>query len=196
MRKADGEWQMAKDADGEWQMADGEQSQGQSESQPSAFSLQPSAIWAALAQVPDPEIPVVSIVDMGMVRGVEVEGERVSVTFTPTFSGCPALHVIRQSIEDAVRGLGVQDVEVRSTLTPPWTTDWINADARRRLEEYGIAPPAPAGEQLITLEAEPTRCPRCSSLNVQMTASFGSTLCKRLYVCGSCREPFEGFKSV
>lgn len=174
-------------ADGRKQMAEGELS---------AFSLRPSAVWDALRAVPDPEIPVVSIVDMGMVREVEVDGGRVSVTFTPTFSGCPALHVIRQSIEDAVKGLGVQDVEVKSTLTPPWTTDWINADARRRLEEYGIAPPAPAGEGLITLEAEPTRCPRCGSLNVQMTASFGSTLCKRLYVCGSCKEPFEGFKSV
>ena len=99
-------------------------------------------------------------------------------------------------VEDAVRALGVQDVEVRSTLTPPWTTDWINADARERLRQYGIAPPAPAGEGLITLEAEPTRCPRCGSFDVNLTASFGSTLCKRLYVCGSCKEPFEGLKSV
>ncbi|MGX9685913.1 1,2-phenylacetyl-CoA epoxidase subunit PaaD [Deinococcus wulumuqiensis] len=167
------------------------------EAEPSTIDHQLSTIWAALAQVPDPEIPVVSIVDMGMVRGVEVDGGRVSVTFTPTFSGCPALHVIRQSIEDAVRALGVLDVEVRSTLTPPWTTDWINADARERLRQYGIAPPAPAGEnQLLTLEPEPTRCPRCGSLNVNLTASFGSTLCKRLYVCGSCKEPFEGLKSV
>lgn len=174
--------------DGQWLM--------EKDGEPSTIDPQLSTIWAALAQVPDPEIPVVSIVDMGMVREVEVDGGRVSVTFTPTFSGCPALHVIRQSIEDAVRALGVLDVEVRSTLTPPWTTDWINADARERLRQYGIAPPAPAGEGLITLEAEPTRCPRCGSLNVNLTASFGSTLCKRLYVCGSCREPFEGFKSV
>ncbi len=178
MQKADGGWRMANAG-------------------PSAFSLKPSAVWDALKAVPDPEIPVVSIVDMGMVRAVEVDSERVSVTFTPTFSGCPALHVIRQSIEDAVRALGVQDVEVKSTLTPPWTTDWISPDARERLRQYGIAPPAPAGEhQLLTLEPEPTRCPRCGSLNVNLTASFGSTLCKRLYVCGSCREPFEGFKSV
>ena len=175
-------------ADGERQMAAGE---------PSAFGLQPSAIWDALAQVPDPEIPVVSIVDMGMVRGVEVDGGRVTVTFTPTFSGCPALHVIRQSIEDAVRGLGVSDVEVKSTLTPPWSTDWIQPDARERLREYGIAPPVPTGESsLITLESEPTRCPRCGSFDVRMTASFGATLCKRLYVCDACKEPFEGFKSV
>ncbi|WP_102127079.1 1,2-phenylacetyl-CoA epoxidase subunit PaaD [Deinococcus planocerae] len=165
----------------------------------SAISRQLSAddVWAALAHVPDPEIPVVSVTDMGMVRDVAVDGGRVTVTFTPTFSGCPALHVIRESIGEAVRALGVPDVEVRSTLTPPWTTDWIQPDARERLRQYGIAPPAPAGDTpLITLDPEPTRCPRCGSLNVRMTASFGPTLCKRLYVCESCKEPFEGFKSV
>ena len=165
----------------------------------SALGALPSAdeVWAALAHVPDPEIPVVSVTDMGMVREVTVDGERVTVTFTPTFSGCPALHVIRESIGDAVRALGVSDVEVRSTLTPPWTTDWINEDARERLRQYGITTPAPAGDSpLISLDPEPTRCPRCGSLNVRMTASFGPTLCKRMYVCGSCQEPFEGFKSV
>ncbi len=158
--------------------------------------ITPQHVWDALSLVPDPEIPVVSITDMGMVREVEVQEGQVSVTFTPTFSGCPALHVIRQSIVDAVRDLGVQDVHVQSTLTPPWTTDWIQEDARERLRQYGIAPPAPAGDQLITLDPEPTRCPRCHSLNVRMTASFGPTLCKRLYVCDACKEPFEGFKSV
>ncbi|MBZ9751861.1 phenylacetate-CoA oxygenase subunit PaaJ [Deinococcus sp. HMF7620] len=163
-----------------------------------AASPTPGAVWQALNAVPDPEIPVVSITDMGMVRDVTVDGGgRVQVTFTPTFSGCPALHVIRDSIEQAVKELGVAEVEVKSTLTPPWTTDWINEDARERLRQYGIAPPAPAGEgQLIQLEAEPTRCPRCSSFDVRMTASFGPTLCKRMYVCDSCKEPFEGFKSV
>ena len=156
----------------------------------------PAAVWEALAQVPDPEIPVVSIVDMGMVREVKVDGGQVSVTFTPTFSGCPALHVIRQSIEDAVKALGVDEVEVKSTLTPPWTTDSILPDARERLREYGIAPPAPAEGNLISLEPEPTSCPRCGSFDVRLTASFGPTLCKRLYVCDACREPFEGFKSV
>ncbi|WP_309571358.1 1,2-phenylacetyl-CoA epoxidase subunit PaaD [Deinococcus sp.] len=158
--------------------------------------LTPDAIWHALSTVPDPEIPVVSITDMGMVRDVAVDGGSVSVTFTPTFSGCPALHVIKASIEQAVRDLGVADVSVQSTLTPPWTTDWINEGARERLREYGIAPPAPAGHGLIQLDVEPTRCPRCASMNVRMTASFGPTLCKRMYVCDSCREPFEGFKSV
>ena len=135
----------------------------------------PDAIWHALSSVPDPEIPVVSITDMGMVREVTVDEGRVTVTFTPTFSGCPALHVIKGSIEQAVRDLGVAEVEVRSTLTPPWTTDWINDTARERLREYGIAPPAPAEHGLIQLDVEPTRCPRCASMNVRMTASFGPT---------------------
>lgn len=159
-------------------------------------ALTTDAVWQALAHVPDPEIPVVSITDMGMVRAVTVDGAHVQVTFTPTFSGCPALHIIRDSIEQAVRDLGAQDVTVRSTLTPPWTTDWIREDARERLRQYGIAPPGPATHDLIQLDAEPTRCPRCGSLNVRLTASFGPTLCKRLYVCDACREPFEGFKSV
>ena len=154
-------------------------------------------VWDALKAVPDPEIPVVSIVDMGMVRDVVVESGRVQVTFTPTFSGCPALHVIRQSIEGAVQDLGVRDVEVLSTLTPPWTTDWITPAARERLREYGIAPPGPAEEGgLIQLDTEPVRCPRCGSLDVRLTASFGPTLCKRLHVCNACKEPFESFKSV
>lgn len=159
--------------------------------------VSPQQVWNALKAVPDPEIPVVSIVDMGMVRGVEMDGERVRVTFTPTFSGCPALHVIRESIEGAVQELGVREVEVRSTLTPPWTTDWITPDARERLRAYGIAPPGPAEESgLIQLDPEPVRCPRCGSLDVRLTASFGPTLCKRLHVCNACREPFESFKSV
>ncbi|WP_423739377.1 1,2-phenylacetyl-CoA epoxidase subunit PaaD [Deinococcus koreensis] len=174
--------------DGRWVM--------EKDGEPSTINDLPSTVWKALAAVPDPEIPVVSITDMGMVREVAVDGGRVIVTFTPTFSGCPALHVIRDSIEQAVRDLGVAEVEVRSTLTPPWTTDWINDDARERLRQYGIAPPAPAEHGLIQLDVEPTRCPRCGSLNVRMTASFGPTLCKRMYVCDACREPFEGFKSV
>lgn len=163
-------------------------------------ALSPERVWAALSQVPDPEIPVVSITEMGMVRAVEISGERVSVTFTPTFSGCPALAVIRESIAQAVRDLGAAQVEVRSSLTPPWTTDLIGAEARERLRAYGIAPPAGAGqdtpESLIQLDPDPTACPRCGSLDVRLSASFGSTLCKRLYVCNRCREPFEGFKSV
>jgi ring-1,2-phenylacetyl-CoA epoxidase subunit PaaD len=156
-----------------------------------------AAVWAALAAVRDPEIPVVGIVEMGMVRGVQLGQGRVTVQFTPTFSGCPALAVIREDIRAAVAGLGLE-TEVQTVLSPPWTTDDITAPARARLEEYGIAPPSPAREEslFVTLDPEPVRCPRCGSYDTRMTASFGSALCKRMYVCQACREPFEGMKSV
>ncbi|PZA07113.1 MULTISPECIES: 1,2-phenylacetyl-CoA epoxidase subunit PaaD [unclassified Meiothermus] len=159
----------------------------------------PSAdqVWQALAEVPDPEIPVLNVVEMGMVRDVQVEGGKAVVTMTPTFSGCPALHVIREGLERALRELGFAEVEVRTVLFPPWSTDCIAPEARAKLERYGIAPPRPAGELgLIELELEPVRCPRCGSLDTSVKNPFGPTLCKSLYVCNACREPFEGFKRV
>lgn len=159
----------------------------------------PSAdqVWQALAQVPDPEIPVINVVEMGIVRDVQVEGGKVVVTMTPTFSGCPALHVIRENLEQAVRGLGFGEVEVRTVLFPPWSTDSITPEARAKLERYGIAPPRPAGEVgLIELELEPVRCPRCGSLDTSVKNTFGPTLCKSIHVCNACREPFESFKTL
>jgi len=157
-----------------------------------------SAVWNALISVTDPEIPVVNIVEMGMVRSVEIEGGRATVKFTPTFSGCPALHVIRQDIERAVAPLGFETISVETVISPPWSTDDITAPARAKLEQYGIAPPDPAGDSdpFVTLELSPVSCPRCGSFDTRMTASFGSALCKRMYVCNSCKEPFEGMKSV
>lgn len=161
-----------------------------------AFAVSEAQVWDALAAVPDPEIPVVSITDMGMVRAVRLQGGVAEVDFTPTFSGCPALEVIRRDIEVAVSGLGLR-ARVNTLLSPPWSTDLIEEDARERLRQYGIAPPAPAGEEsLISLELTPTQCPRCGSFDVRMTAAFGATLCKRAFVCSACQEPFEGFKSV
>lgn len=154
-------------------------------------------IWQALAQVPDPEIPVINVVEMGIVRDVQVEGGKVVVTMTPTFSGCPALHAIREGLEQAVRGLGFSKVEVRTVLFPPWSTDCITPEARAKLERYGIAPPRPTSEfGLIQLELEPVRCPRCGSLDTTVKNTFGPTLCKSIYVCNVCREPFEGFKTL
>lgn len=153
-------------------------------------------IRLALETVQDPEIPVVNIVEMGMVRGIHVHEGDVTVEFTPTFSGCPALHVIRESIRDAVRPLGFQRVQVETVISPPWTTDDITAPARQKLERYGIAPPGPVQEGLITLDRSPVTCPRCGSFDTRMTASFGSALCKRMYVCNHCHEPFEGMKSI
>ena len=157
-----------------------------------------AAVWDALAGVLDPEIPVVDIVEMGMVRGVSVSGDTATVRFTPTFSGCPALHVIREGIQAALGPLGFGSVDVETVVSPPWTTDDITAPARAKLERYGIAPPAPTREEslFVTLEADPVRCPRCGSYDTRMTASFGSALCKRMHVCNACKEPFEGMKSV
>ncbi len=155
-------------------------------------------VWAALAQIPDPEIPVINVVEMGIVRGVAIEGNKATVTMTPTFSGCPALHLIREQLEQTTRSLGFDSVEVKTVLSPPWTTDWITPEARERLRQYGIAPPQPTRLQstLIQLEASPTRCPRCGSLNTSVKNTFGPTLCKAIHVCNDCKEPFESFKTV
>lgn len=163
-----------------------------------AASCTEEAVWKALTDVLDPEIPVVNIVEMGMVRGVTVRGDAATVRFTPTFSGCPALHVIRESIRFALRPLGFVAVNVETVISPPWTTDDVTAPARAKLERYGIAPPSPKREQTLfmTLEADPVRCPRCHSFDTRLSAPFGSALCKRMYVCNACKEPFEGMKSV
>jgi ring-1,2-phenylacetyl-CoA epoxidase subunit PaaD len=155
------------------------------------------AIWAALAQIPDPEIPVVNVVEMGIVRDVKVEGDKATVTMAPTFSGCPALHAIRESLEKAVRALGFE-AEVKTVLSPPWSTDWITPEAKAKLERYGIAPPKLALDEpgLVQLELSPVRCPRCGSFDTTVKNTFGPTLCKSIHVCNACHEPFEAFKTV
>nr|WP_299429550.1 1,2-phenylacetyl-CoA epoxidase subunit PaaD [uncultured Meiothermus sp.] len=153
---------------------------------------------AALAKIPDPEIPVINLVEMGIVRGVMVEGNKATIVMTPTFSGCPALHLIREQIEQVARSQGFGQVEVKTVLSPAWTTDWITPEARERLRRYGIAPPKPTSTQgsLLQLEPSPTRCPRCGSLNTSVKNTFGPTLCKAIHVCNHCKEPFESFKTV
>jgi len=153
-------------------------------------------VWAALTRVPDPEIPVVNVVEMGIVRDVRVEGNRAVVTMTPTFSGCPALHVIRDAVADAVTREGLH-AEVRTVLSPAWTTDWLTPEAKEKLETYGIAPPAPTTEgDLLQLLPSAPRCPRCGSFDTTTKNTFGPTLCKTIHVCNACREPFEAFKSI
>jgi ring-1,2-phenylacetyl-CoA epoxidase subunit PaaD len=149
--------------------------------------------WDLLAQVPDPELPTVSVVDLGIARAVDVDGDRVVVTITPTYSGCPAI----REIEDDVRSRLAErfaDVEVRTVLSPPWTTDWITEDGRRKLAGSGIAPP---GVRLLPLllEGRPEDCPHCGSADVEELAGFGSTACKALWRCASCREPFDYVKA-
>jgi ring-1,2-phenylacetyl-CoA epoxidase subunit PaaD len=143
-------------------------------------------IWQWLDRVPDPEIPVISVVDLGIVRAVRWQGEVLEVAVTPTYSGCPATGVIALEIETALRDRGVASVRVVSQLSPPWTTDWLSEKGRAALEGYGIAPPRPAGG--------PERCPRCQSTAVSRISQFGSTPCKAQWRCGDCLEPFEYFK--
>ncbi len=150
---------------------------------------------AVAAAVPDPEIPVVTLEDLGILREVRAEGERVVVTLTPTYSGCPATEVIRDDVRDALVAAGFAQPTVAITLAPAWTTDWIGAEGRRKLRAYGIAPPAPtrAGDGLAVVRFVP-RCPRCDSPRTETISEYGSTPCKALHRCIACREPFDYFK--
>jgi ring-1,2-phenylacetyl-CoA epoxidase subunit PaaD len=153
-----------------------------------------------LRTVPDPEIPVVSIVELGIVRSVEhVEG-RVRVRVTPTYSGCPATAVIEDDIRAALLEAGVGPFTIETSLAPPWTTDWISAEGKAKLKAFGIAPPGVAGSRVDVAGISPlrrredVRCPRCESTSTSLVAQFGSTACKALYRCRACDEPFDYFK--
>lgn len=159
----------------------------------------PSAeqVRAWLDRVPDPEIPVLSVNDLGIVRDVRVGEGRVTVSVTPTYTGCPATEVIEGLIERELRRRGVEEVEIVRLLSPPWTTDWLSDAARSKLEKYGIAPPQSGGGKrgLTGLSAE-VRCPRCSSPQTSRVSEFGSTPCKAAFRCDACLEPFEYFKCL
>jgi ring-1,2-phenylacetyl-CoA epoxidase subunit PaaD len=145
-------------------------------------------IWDWLDGVPDPEIPVISLVDLGIIRGVEWQGDTLTVTVTPTYSGCPATSIINMDIETALRAKGIDKLTLKRQLSPAWTTDWLSDKGRAALEEYGIAPPHPAGG--------PTRCPQCKGENLEKLSQFGSTPCKAQWRCRDCLEPFEYFKCI
>ena len=156
-------------------------------------------VWSALATVPDPEIPAVSVVDMGMIREVEVIDRSARVVVLPTFTGCPALPIIRADVAKAVRGVGgIEDVQVEVSFTPPWTSDRITAEGRAKLEGFGLAPPTGEGPVLITEIGLPKAaiCPFCGSKNTHNENPFGPTPCRALYYCNGCRNPFEQFKPV
>ncbi len=152
----------------------------------------------ALGRVMDPEVPVLSIVDLGIVRDVAVVGDAVTVTVTPTYSGCPAMRMIEQEAWAALRALGFPKVDIRTVYAPAWTTDWIAEPAREKLRAYGIAPPGPiSADELVSLGPTVRRvtCPSCGSSNTTLASEFGATACKSLHICNSCREPFEHFKA-
>ncbi|WP_246150312.1 1,2-phenylacetyl-CoA epoxidase subunit PaaD [Agromyces intestinalis] len=156
-----------------------------------------SRAWDIAATVCDPEIPVLTIEDLGILRDVEDSDGRVRVHITPTYSGCPAMDAIRDDLLTALRAAGYADVSVELVLTPAWTTDWMTDDGRQKLEAYGIAPPSgrapvrPAGPMRVALAV---KCPRCDSLHTREISRFGSTSCKALYECLDCLEPFDSFK--
>ena len=159
-----------------------------------AYSRDEILRW--LGQVPDPEIPVLSITDLGIVRDVEI-GERVTVALAPTYSGCPATEVIEKSVLDALRDHGIDDVEIKRVLSPPWTTDWITDEGRDKLRDYGIAPPEKgAGKRALLRGERQVACPRCASTATELVSEFGSTACKASYRCSECLEPFEYFKCI
>ena len=154
--------------------------------------------WEALETVMDPEVPVLSVVELGIVREVVVEGDNVAVTLTPTYSGCPAMHAIEAEITGALDAVGFRQVTLKTVFSPAWTTDWIAEPAKEKLRAYGIAPPGrvPAGP-LVLLEG-PSRqvpCPFCGSSNTALQSEFGATACKSLHRCRDCRQPFEHFKT-
>jgi ring-1,2-phenylacetyl-CoA epoxidase subunit PaaD len=141
-------------------------------------------VWDWLRAVPDPEIPVISVVDLGLIRDVRWEQDELVVAVTPTYSGCPANAAIALAIEDELRGRGVQELRLERRLAPPWTTDWMTDSGRRQLEQFGIAPPGSAA------------CPRCGSIDTVRVSAFGSTPCKALWRCRACLEPFDQFKCI
>ena len=154
-------------------------------------------VWEVLADVPDPEIPVLSVVDLGIVRYVRFVDARLAVGVSPTYTGCPATEVIHTAIREALADAGYVDAMVESVLSPPWTSDWLSESGREKLRHYGIAPPAHAVGNPKHLLREPlVACPRCESSHTQRVSEFASTPCKALYRCLDCLEPFEYFKCI
>ncbi|MFZ5510321.1 MAG: 1,2-phenylacetyl-CoA epoxidase subunit PaaD [Pseudomonadota bacterium] len=158
-------------------------------------------IWQWLEEVADPEIPVLSVVDLGIVREVRWAGDELVVTVTPTYSGCPAVDAINHAIEQALRDHGVERLRLETRLAPAWTTDWLTEKGRSRLREFGITPPAGTAERPIDIsalrrrrEAATVACPRCGSTDTARVSQFGATACKAQYRCNACLEPFDYFK--
>ncbi|MEW5798066.1 MAG: 1,2-phenylacetyl-CoA epoxidase subunit PaaD [Bacteroidota bacterium] len=154
-------------------------------------------IRGILTSVLDPEIPVLNVLEMGIIRDIDVNSESVIVTITPTYSGCPAMHVIEEEIRSVLRENGIETVEIKTTFSPAWTTEWLSENTKLKLKDYGIAPPSGVHQtQLLQIELPPPPCPYCKSKETELKSQFGSTACKAYYFCPSCRQPFEYFKPI
>lgn len=163
----------------------------------SANSVSEDKVWEWLEAVPDPEIPVLNVIDLGIVRQVAVSADGVEISVAPTYSGCPATEVIEKSIADCLIDRGVGNVELKRVLSPPWTTAWISDAGRDKLRAYGIAPPQDDKGKRAILDAVRTiACPRCNETTTTLVSEFGSTPCKASYKCDACLEPFEYFKCI
>lgn len=154
-------------------------------------------VWEWLEDVFDPEVPVLSVVDLGVIRMVNVSPEQIKITVTPTYSGCPAMGVIEEDIRRKLLGEGLMNLNIETVLSPAWTTDWISENGRKKLKEYGIAPPEDEIDKSV-LFADPlvVPCPNCNSRDTKMISEFGSTSCKAHYNCLACKEPFDYFKCL
>jgi ring-1,2-phenylacetyl-CoA epoxidase subunit PaaD len=150
--------------------------------------------WDAAASVVDPEIPVLTIADLGVLRDVALSGDHVEVAITPTYSGCPAMNMIAIEIELALERAGFRRPKVRTVLSPAWTTDWMSEEGRRKLRAYGVAPPQASSSRRALFGEQAVACPQCGSDNTELLSEFGSTSCKALWRCKACREPFDYFK--
>ncbi len=157
-----------------------------------------SEIRSWLEDVTDPEIPVLTVMDMGVVRDIRIGEDRVEVDITPTYTGCPAMDEISENIIKRLKSEGIKQVDVKEVLNPAWTTDWLSEEGRRKLEEYGIAPPTDetADKRALFGKQPVVRCPQCKSENTTRVSQFGSTACKALYQCNDCKEPFDYFKCL
>ena len=158
-------------------------------------------VFAILHEVKDPEVPVLSVVELGIVRDVVVTGSAVTVTITPTYSGCPAMRVIEEDITAALEARGLSPVRLETVYAPAWTTEWLSAEAKQKLAAYGIAPPGRvASDSLVKLTRAPSvervACPYCGSMDTELRSEFGSTACKAIMYCRSCEQPFELFKAI
>ena len=151
------------------------------------LGIEKQAIMGILERVTDPEIPVISIIDLGIVRDVRITANGVEVIITPTYSGCPAMLEIEKNIHNALKSEGIDQFKITTVLAPAWTTDWMTESGQKKLKEYGIAPPNPTNEEDI-------ECPNCGSHNTELVSQFGSTACKSLFKCKDCLEPFDYFK--
>jgi ring-1,2-phenylacetyl-CoA epoxidase subunit PaaD len=159
--------------------------------------LTEDAIWALLDNVKDPEVPAVSVIELGIIRALSWDGEHLSIDVTPTYSGCPATELIEELIAEALRAVGIRDPHINRVLTPAWSTDWITDEGREKLRVYGIAPPQGSASKMSLLGAdEVITCPFCDSKHTERVSEFGSTACKALYRCLDCLEPFDYFKCI